>query len=55
MKDQLRHLLQKIKYSEISGIEPEAIKQNELLNNLHARNKQFSGFNLQLLEVKNDQ
>ena len=42
-------------HSEISGIETEEIKQNELLNNLLARNQQFSGFNLQLLEVKNDQ
>ena len=42
-------------HSEISGIETEEIKQNELLNNLLARNQQFSGLNLQLLEVKNDQ
>ena len=40
--------------TELSGIENDEIKQQELLNNLLARNQQFSGINLQLLEVKND-
>ncbi len=41
-------------HTELSGIETDEIKQQELLNNLLARNQQFSGINLQLLEVKND-
>jgi len=42
-------------HTELSGIETDEIKQQELLNNLLARNQQFSDSNLQLLEVKNDQ
>ncbi len=42
-------------HTELSGIETDEIKQLELLNNLLARNQQFSDSNLQLLEVKNDQ
>jgi len=42
-------------HTELSGIETDDIKQLELLNNLLARNQQFSDSNLQLLEVKNDQ
>ena len=42
------------RHTELSGIETDEIKQQELLNNLLARNQQFSGINLQLLEVKND-
>ena len=42
-------------HTELSGIETDGIKQQELLNNLLARNQQFSDSNLQLLEVKNDQ
>ena len=41
-------------HTELSGIETDEIKQQELLNNLLARNQQFSGINLQLLEVRND-
>ena len=41
-------------HTELSGIATDEIKQQELLNNLLARNQQFSGINLQLLEVKND-
>ena len=41
-------------HTELSGIETDEIKQQELLNNLLVRNQQFSGINLQLLEVKND-
>ena len=42
-------------HTELSGIETDEIKQLELLNNLLARNQQFSDSNLQLLEMKNDQ
>ena len=42
-------------HTELSGIETDEIKQLELLNNLLAKNQQFSDSNLQLLEVKNDQ
>ena len=42
-------------HTELSGIETDEIKLLELLNNLLARNQQFSDSNLQLLEVKNDQ
>ena len=42
-------------HTELSEIEPDEIKQQELLNHLLARNQQFSDSNLQLLEVKNDQ
>ena len=42
-------------HTELSGIETDDIKQLELLNNLLARNQQFSDSNLQLLEMKNDQ
>ena len=42
-------------HTELSGIETDEIKQLELLNNLLARNQQFSDSNPQLLEVKNDQ
>jgi len=42
-------------HTELSGIETDEIKQLELLNNLLARNQQFSDSNLQLLEVKYDQ
>jgi len=42
-------------HTELSEIETDEIKQQELLNHLLARNQQFSDSNLQLLEVKNDQ
>ena len=42
-------------HTELSRIETDEIKQQKLLNNLLARNQQFSDSNLQLLEVKNDQ
>jgi len=42
-------------HTELSGIETDEIKQLELLNNLLARNQQFSDEDLQSLGLKNDQ
>ena len=42
-------------HTELSGIETGETKQKELLNNLLARNQQFSDEDLQSLGLKNDQ
>ncbi len=41
-------------HTEFSAIEPDETKQKELLNNLLARNQQFSNEDLQSLGLKND-
>ena len=42
-------------HTELSAIDTDEIKQQELLNNLLARNQQFSDEDLQSLGLKNDQ